>query len=77
MRDYERTVSPGNKISLLGDPFFFFFKRKFVLLCLLFSKQSPGCGPGIASRSVVGSAIMDKEWALVCIFDLLTVQEHN
>lgn len=60
----------------MGDPFFF-FKRKFVLLFLLFSKQSPGCGPGIASRSVVGAAIMGKEWALVCIFDLLTELEYN
>lgn len=48
-----------------------------MLLFLLFSKQSPGCGPGIASTSVVGAAIMGKEWALVCIFDLLTELEDN
>lgn len=48
-----------------------------MLLFLLFSKQSPGCGPGIASGSMAGAAIMGKEWALVCTFDLSTELENN
>lgn len=59
--------------------FFLFLQQKIhvVISAVFKTKQSPGWGPGITSRSVAATIIMERKSALVCEFDLSTELEDN